>query len=84
MRKVLLLVCVWSVVAAAATTGYHVVKEIAVGGDGGWDYPMVDSGARRLYLSHNTHVVVVESTPARSSATSLTRQGSTASPSPLG
>src|SRR5579862_4079525 len=60
MRKVLLLVCAWSVVAAAATTGYHVVKEIAVGGDGGWDYPMVDSGARRLYLSHNTHVVVVD------------------------
>jgi len=44
----------------AATTGYHIVKEIKVGGEGGWDYPEIDSVARRLYLSHGNHVSVVD------------------------
>src|SRR5215510_5049795 len=37
-----------------------VVGEIAIGGEGGWDYLTVDSNARRLYVSHGTHVVVVD------------------------
>jgi len=45
---------------AAAPTGYHIVGEIKVGGEGGWDYLTVDSAARRLYVSHATHVVVVD------------------------
>src|SRR4029077_16506014 len=44
----------------AAPTGYHVTGEIKIGGDGGWGYLSVDSGARRLYVSHATHVVVVD------------------------
>ena len=44
----------------AAATGYHVIGEIKVGGEGGWDYLTVDSAARRLYVSHGTHVVVVD------------------------
>jgi DNA-binding beta-propeller fold protein YncE len=44
----------------AAATGYHVVGEIKIGGEGGWDYLTVDSAARRLYVSHATHVVVVD------------------------
>src|SRR5438105_6139565 len=43
-----------------AATGYHVVGEITVGGDGGWDYLTADSAARRLYVSHATHVAVVD------------------------
>jgi hypothetical protein len=43
-----------------AASGYHVLTEIKIGGDGGWDYLTVDSAARRLYVSHNTHVVVVD------------------------
>src|SRR5438034_6632644 len=46
--------------ALAATTGYHVLKEIKIGGPGGWDYLTLDSAARRLYVSHATHVVVVD------------------------
>jgi DNA-binding beta-propeller fold protein YncE len=46
--------------AAAAATGYHIVGEVKVGGEGGWDYLTVDSAARRLYVSHATHVVVVD------------------------
>jgi len=45
---------------APAKSGYHVVKEIPIGGEGGWDYLIVDSGARRLYVSHATKVVVVD------------------------
>jgi len=39
---------------------YHFIKEIPVGGDGGWDYLSVDSDARRLYVSHATKVVVID------------------------
>lgn len=44
----------------AAATGYHVLSDIQIGGEGGWDYLTVDSAARRLYVSHATHVVVVD------------------------
>src|SRR3982751_4767008 len=45
---------------ALAATGYHVVGDIQIGGEGGWDYLTVDSAARRLYVSHGTHVVVAD------------------------
>jgi YVTN family beta-propeller protein len=45
---------------AAAATGYHLLSDIKIGGEGGWDYLTVDSAARRLYVSHATHVVVVD------------------------
>lgn len=41
-------------------SGYHLVRTIPVGGEGGWDYCIVDSSARRLYVSHATHVVVLD------------------------
>ena len=43
-----------------ASSGYHVIKTIPVGGDGGWDYVYVDSAARRVYVSHGTHTVVLD------------------------
>ncbi|HJT17283.1 MAG TPA: YncE family protein, partial [Thermoanaerobaculia bacterium] len=48
--------------AAAANlhAAYHVARHIPVGGTGGWDYPMVDSVAKRLYLSHSDRVEVVD------------------------
>ena len=39
---------------------YHFAKEIVIGGDGGWDYLSVDPAAHRLYVSHGTHVVVID------------------------
>jgi DNA-binding beta-propeller fold protein YncE len=36
------------------------VKTIPIGGEGRWDYCVVDSAARRLYVSHGTHVVVLD------------------------
>ena len=46
--------------AQAPGATYHVIKKIAVGGDGGWDYLTVDTAAHRLYVSHSTHVVVID------------------------
>jgi len=45
---------------SAAATGYHIVGEIQIGGEGGWDYLTVDSAAHRLYVSHGTHVAVID------------------------
>ena len=39
---------------------YRVTQTIAVGGDEGWDYVAVDSAARHVFVSHGTHVVVLD------------------------
>jgi DNA-binding beta-propeller fold protein YncE len=39
---------------------YHLLKEIPIGGEGGWDYLSVDPARHRLYVSHATKVVVVD------------------------
>lgn len=46
--------------AAAGPSGYHVTKTIPIGGDGGWDMLTVDGDARRVYVPHATHVVVLD------------------------
>ena len=40
-------------------SGYHLIKTVPVPGDEGWDYLAVDSEARRVYISHGSHVVVM-------------------------
>lgn len=45
--------------AKPAASGYHVIKTVPVPGDEGWDYVYVDSDARRVYISHASHVVVM-------------------------
>jgi DNA-binding beta-propeller fold protein YncE len=52
-----------SVLAAPASRAdgpYHLLKEIPVGGDGGWDILSVDTAGRRLYVSHGTVVAVID------------------------
>ena len=46
--------------AAQPGAGYHLVKTLAVGGDGGWDYLAVDGAARRLYVTRGSHVMVID------------------------
>ncbi len=36
------------------------VRTVVVGGDGGWDYLVVDSEARRLYVTHGTRVQILD------------------------
>ena len=45
---------------AVPANPYHVVKKIAAGGDGGWDYLIADTSSERLFVSHGTHVVVID------------------------
>jgi DNA-binding beta-propeller fold protein YncE len=39
---------------------YRLIKKIPIPGDYGWDYLTADSEARRLYVSHDREVVVVD------------------------
>ncbi len=60
--KAFLLFCsiLISTISYAAEPGYHLIKKLHLGGEGGWDYLTVDSTARRLYISRSTHVMVVD------------------------
>jgi DNA-binding beta-propeller fold protein YncE len=53
-------------VAWAAGSGYHVVTTYKVGGEGGWDYLIADAGARRVYISRGTHVMVLDADSGKS------------------
>jgi YVTN family beta-propeller protein len=44
----------------APASGYHLLKKVHLGGEGGWDYLAMDSAARRLYISRGTHVMVLD------------------------
>jgi YVTN family beta-propeller protein len=48
-----------AVTAAAPPSGYHLLKKIPLGGEGGWDYLAFDSPTRRLFISRGAKVVVL-------------------------
>jgi DNA-binding beta-propeller fold protein YncE len=51
----------FAVLAVAATaSGYHPLAKVTLGGEGFWDYLAMDAGARRLYITRWTHVMVVD------------------------
>jgi DNA-binding beta-propeller fold protein YncE len=54
-----LLLCALAVTLQAAG-GYHVIKKIPIPGDYGWDYLTADTDGRRLYVSHDREVVVLD------------------------
>jgi DNA-binding beta-propeller fold protein YncE len=61
LKRILLFCClVFGVNAHAADSGYHIIKRLKVGGEGGWDYLTVDGTARRLYVARSTHVMVID------------------------
>lgn len=43
-----------------ASSGYHLVKKVKIGGTGGWDYLEVDPATHRLFITRGTHVIVVD------------------------
>ena len=43
----------------APPSGYHLLKKIPLGGEGGWDYLAFDSPTRRLFISRGAKVVVL-------------------------
>jgi len=45
--------------ATLGPSGYHLLKKITLGGDGGWDILRFDSPTRRLFISRQTKVIVL-------------------------
>lgn len=60
MKSLMVAVLLLVSTAAQAASGYHVINKIQLGGEGGWDALTVDSAAHRLYVSHSTHVMVID------------------------
>ena len=52
--------CALQNLAGAGVGSYRFLKEIPIGGEGGWDILTIDPTAHRLYLSHSTKVIVVD------------------------
>jgi DNA-binding beta-propeller fold protein YncE len=46
--------------AQAGPAGYHVVRETRLGGDGRWDYIVLDTAADRLFIARQNRVMVVD------------------------
>ncbi len=46
--------------SAQAQSQYHIADHWKIGGEGGWDYLLVDSPNHRLYVTHNSRVEVLD------------------------
>lgn len=63
-RRSLLAACASSMIlisGAAAAPGYHLLKSVTLGGDTFWDAITLDSANHHLFITHGSHVVVVDS-----------------------
>lgn len=47
-------------VAAAGAPHYHITHQMPLPGDEGWDYLTYEQGGNRLFVSHGTHVLVID------------------------
>ena len=57
---VLALITIADISAIAQSKGFHLLNQIQVGGEGGWDILIADSKNHRLYVSHGSHAVVID------------------------
>jgi YVTN family beta-propeller protein len=64
MKSLLSIICITVLFGssnlASAQSGYKVVNQIHLEGDGGWDYLSVDEAAGRLYVSHGSMALVAD------------------------
>lgn len=61
MKRLIIFCClIFGANAYASDPGYHVIKKLEAGGEGGWDYLTIDGPARRLYISRGSHVMVID------------------------
>ena len=64
MKNLLSIICITVLFGssnlASAQSGYKVVNQIHLEGDGGWDYLAVDEAAGRLYVSHASMALVAD------------------------
>lgn len=62
--RAFLLACAASVAvacAAAAAPGYHLLKSVTLGGDTFWDAITFDAANHHIFVTHGSHVVVLDS-----------------------
>lgn len=52
------LVSLFVLAAALAQSGYHQIRKINIGGEGGWDYLIAEGG--RVYVTHGNEVAIVD------------------------
>ena len=52
--------CGAGAVAAGGTPNYHLVKEVSLPGDDGWDYTAYDRSTHQLFVTHGTRVHAVD------------------------
>ena len=50
----------FAAIPSQAQSSYHLLEKIQVGGEGGWDILIADPRNHRLYVSHASHVVVID------------------------
>jgi len=68
MSKTRVLLCALALLAIvspaprAADGPYQFIKDVEIGGEGGWDYLNLDAAGKRLLISHGTRVVVFDLT----------------------
>ena len=48
------------VYAAPQAGGYKIIKRMQIGGDGGWDYMLIDPPTHRLFVARGSHFQVVD------------------------
>jgi DNA-binding beta-propeller fold protein YncE len=48
------------VYADEGTKAFHILQQVKLPDEGGWDYLKMDSDARRLYITHETEVLVLD------------------------
>jgi DNA-binding beta-propeller fold protein YncE len=53
---------------ARGQPGWHVVKRLQIGGQGGWDYLTVDPQTHRLFVPRTTHTMVIDSVSGKNIA----------------
>ena len=46
--------------AARGEDEYKFIKEIPIGGEGGWDYLSIDAQARKLYVTHASKIIAID------------------------
>ena len=56
----LLLILPWLEAHGAARGELKFLKSVPLGGEGGWDCLSVDSGSRRLYVTHASKIIVID------------------------
>ena len=60
------LVCLTTcVLLEAADANYRIVREIPIGGEGGWDYLIVEPATHWLFVSHATKIVVADASTGK-------------------